>query len=185
MAVRPARVARDPPDRLPATRPGDRQAMMRCRVSRRRVVQVLEMVGVVAPPVDVHRIVEELGFEVIPFNFPKSIADVTFMEHEIKSIGVNATDPPTRQPFSVAHELSHYLQGHEAFYESKVHVEENRGLLNSHSRQEQEANEFAGELLMRLFLLRRDVTGSDLDVSELARRYQVSEQATWIQLFTA
>lgn len=157
--------------------------MMRYRESRRRAVQVLTMVGVDTPPVDVHRIAEELGFEVISFDFPKSIAGVTFIEQGVKSIGVNAKDPPTRQRFSIAHELGHYLHGHEAFDDSKVHVEENRGLLNSHNRQEQEANEFAAELLMPLFLLRQDITGPDLDVSELAQRYQVSEQAMWIQLF--
>lgn len=156
---------------------------MRYRESRRRAAQVLEMVGINAPPVDVHRIAEELGFDVIPFDFPKAVSGVTFIEGGVKSIGVNASDPPTRQRFSVAHELGHYLHGHESYDESKVHVEENRGFLNNHNRQEQEANEFAAELLMPLFLLRQDVTSPELDVAELARRYRVSEQAMWIQLF--
>ncbi len=156
---------------------------MRYRESRRRAVQVLEMVGVDTPPVDVHRIAKHLGFDVIPFDFPDSVSGVTFIEHGVKSIGVNAGHAPTRQRFSIAHEIAHYLHGHEAYDERKVHVEENRGFLNSHNRQEMEANEFAAELLMPLYLLRQEITGPELDVPALARRYQVSEQAMWIQLF--
>lgn len=157
--------------------------MMRYRESRRRAVQVLGMVAVDKPPVDVKRVAEELGFEIIPFSFPKSISGVTFIDGGAKSIGINVDDPPMRQRFSIAHELGHYLQGHEDYDDSKLHVQENRGLLNSHSRQEQEANEFAAELLMPLFLLRQDITSPNLDVPAFARRYQVSEQAMWIQLF--
>ncbi len=37
--------------------------------------------------------------------------------------------------------------------------------------------------LMPLYLLRQEITGPEPDVPALARRYQVSEQAMWIQLF--
>lgn len=157
--------------------------MMRYRESRRRAVQVLQMVGTDIPPVDVHRIAAELDFDVIPFDFPETVSGVTFIEQGVKSIGVNQLHASTRQRFSIAHELGHYLHGHEAYDRSRIHIEEGRGLLSSHDRQEQEANEFAAELLMPRFLLGMDITGSDLDVALLAKRYQVSEQAMWIQLF--
>lgn len=157
--------------------------MMRYRESRRRAVQVLHMVGADTPPVDVHRIAVELNFDVIPFDFPDIVSGVTFIEQGVKSIGVNRLHVSTRQRFSIAHELGHYLHGHEAYDKSRIHVEEGRGFLSSHNRQEQEANEFAAELLMPHFLLRMDVTGNELDVALLAKRYQVSEQAMWIQLF--
>jgi Zn-dependent peptidase ImmA (M78 family) len=108
---------------------------------------------------------------------------VTFIEPGVKSIGVNSAQPPTRRRFSIAHEIGHYLHGHEDYDESKVLVEERRGSLSAYDRQEQEANEFAAELLMPLFLLRQDVRGAEIDVPALGRRYQVSEQAMWIQLF--
>lgn len=156
---------------------------MRYRESRRRAIQVLQMVGVDAPPVDVHRVAKHLGFDVIPYDFPDSVSGVTFIEEGVKSIGVNRLQALTRQRFSIAHEMGHYLHGHEAYDASKVHVEENRGLLASHNRQEQEANEFAAELLMPHFLVRQEIIEPELDVPALARRYQVSEQAMWIQLF--
>lgn len=46
----------------------------------------------------------------------------------------------------------------------------------------QSDNEFAAELLMPELMLKNDVIGKELDVSFLARKYQVSEQALWIQL---
>jgi Zn-dependent peptidase ImmA (M78 family) len=48
--------------------------------------------------------------------------------------------------------------------------------------QENEANEFAAELLMPESFLRADLPQYGLDVPALAKRYRVSEQAMWIQL---
>ncbi len=63
--------------------------MIRSREARHRANQVLKMVGVTAPPVDVHGIAEFLGFTVIPFDFPDDVSGVTFIEGDVKSIGVN------------------------------------------------------------------------------------------------
>lgn len=54
--------------------------------------------------------------------------------------------------------------------------------MHSDNRQELEANEFAAELLLPATFLRRDVADYGLDVPALAKRYDVSEQAMWIQL---
>jgi Zn-dependent peptidase ImmA (M78 family) len=61
-------------------------------------------------------------------------------------------------------------------------VENRPTFLDPQNRQETEANEFASELLMPEPFLRRDVADAGLDVPALAKRYQVSEQAMWIQL---
>jgi Zn-dependent peptidase ImmA (M78 family) len=156
--------------------------MIRAREARNRARQLLKMAGVSAPPVDVHRIAEFLGFTVIPFGFPDSIHGVTYIEGTVRSIGINQREPPTRQRFSIAHEIGHFLSGHEAYDDTKTHVEDHPGWLSSHNRQEIEANEFAAELLMPEPFLRRDVAQAGLNVPTLARRYQVSEQALWIQL---
>jgi hypothetical protein len=39
------------------------------------------------------------------------------------------------------------------------------------------------EVPAEFFSLRQDITGPELNMPELAQRYQVSEQAMWIQLF--
>src|SRR5689334_21560848 len=122
--------------------------MIRSREARRKAREVLKMVGVSAPPVNVNEIVKFLGFDVISFEFPDSISGVTFIEGRVKSIGVNQSHARTRQRFSIAHELGHYLSGHEAYDHSKIHVEDHPGWLDPYNRQENEANEFAAELLM-------------------------------------
>ncbi len=156
--------------------------MIRSREARHRANQVLKMVGVVAPPVDVQAIAEFLGFTVIPFDFPDDVSGVTFIEGDVKSIGVNENHAQTRQRFSIAHELGHFLSGHESYDNDKLHVEDQGRFLHSDNRQELEANEFAAELLLPSSFLRRDVAECGLDVPALAKRYEVSEQAMWIQL---
>lgn len=158
--------------------------MIRSREARNRAGQVLKMVGTSGPPVDVEAIAKFLGFDVIPFDFPDTISGVTFIESDVKSIGVNANHAPTRQRFSIAHELGHYLAGHEAYDDSKIHVEDRPGWLNSHNRQEIEADEFAAEMLMPERFLRHDVAHHGLDAPTLAKLYRVSEQAMWIQLIS-
>ncbi len=104
------------------------------------------------------------------------------IEGDVKSIGVNAIHAQTRQRFSIAHELGHYLSGHEAYDDANIYIEDRPGWLNSHNRQEIEADEFAAELLMPERFLRRDVARHGLDMPALAKLYRVSEQAMWIQL---
>ncbi|MGI8854768.1 MAG: ImmA/IrrE family metallo-endopeptidase [Thermomicrobiales bacterium] len=157
--------------------------MIRSREARQRASQVLQMVGITTPPVDVERIATFLGFTVIPFDFPDAVSGLTFIEEGVKSIGVNAGQARVRQRFSIAHELGHYLSGHEAYDESRIRVEGQPDYVNAHGRQEIEANEFASELLMPRQMLERDILrAGELDVPVLAKRYQVSEQAMWIQL---
>jgi len=156
--------------------------MIRSRDVRNRAKQVIAMFNVTGPPVEVNEIARHLGFTVIPFEFPDEVSGVTFIEAGVKSIGVNSKHALTRQRFSVAHEIGHYLCGHEAYDGDKILVEETARMLNAHSHQEMEANEFAAELLMPVNWLRKDVGAIGLDVPALAKRYQVSEQAMWIQL---
>jgi Zn-dependent peptidase ImmA (M78 family) len=123
-----------------------------------------------------------LGFAVVEHEFPEEISAVTFIEEGVRAIGVNEDHPPVRRRFSVAHELGHFLNGPEPFDHSTTHVDTRPSYLNPHNRQEREADEFAAELLMPLPWLKQDVSVFGLDVPALARRYEVSEQAMWIQL---
>lgn len=156
--------------------------VIRSRQARNLAHEILRMAGVDSPPVDINGIAELLGFTIVPFDFPDSTAAVTFIEGDSKTIGVNSNHAPTRQRFSISHELGHYLSGHESYDHGKTHVENRPTFLDPQNRQEIEANEFASELLMPEVLLRRDAAQIGLDVSALAKRFVVSEQAMWIQL---
>jgi len=143
------------------------------------------MFGAEAPPVDVFEIARYLGFTVLEYAFPESTSGLTYIEGEIKTIGVNSSHAQTRKRFSVAHELGHYLNGHESYEGGAVGIDDRPSYLNPYNRQEQEANEFAAELLMPTDWIKADVADmgiAQLDAVRLARRYGVSEQAMWIQL---
>ncbi len=156
--------------------------MIQSPEARQRALQLLSMVNIREPPVDVDGIARFLGFIIIPYDFPNTVSGVTFIEGDVKSIGVNSSHAPTRQRFSAAHEIGHYLLGHDSYDEKKVYIDDRPSFLNPHNLQEMEANEFAAELLMPESFLRQDVAQYGLDASSLARRYLVSEQAMWIQL---
>ena len=140
------------------------------------------MVGLVEPPVPVEKIAERLGFAVLRFPFPDTTSGLTYIDQGIKSIGVNSNHAETRQRFSTAHELGHYLHGHEDYDHGKTHIDDRPTWLDPQNHLEVEADEFAAELLMPEHLLRLDLATFGLKVPALAKRYQVSEQAMWIQL---
>jgi Zn-dependent peptidase ImmA (M78 family) len=156
--------------------------MIRSREARKRAEQVLGAVGIIQPPVDVYRIAKFLGFEVYPFEFPDSTDGLTFIEDNIKTIGINSNHAPVRQRFSIGHELGHYLMGHENYDHGATYIEDRPSFMDPQHRQEVEANEFSAQLLMPPTMLKRDVSEVGLDSALLSKRYEVSEQAMWIQL---
>jgi Zn-dependent peptidase ImmA (M78 family) len=152
---------------------------------RDKAQNVLRMFGITAPPVDVERIAAELGFLVIPYDFPDDTAAVLFIEEGVKAIGVNRLHAHAQTRFSIAHELGHYLSGHEDFHhDSRLLVDRRTRRGGVQAQQEREADRFAAELLMPEVLLRADLAGAGgrIDAPALARRYGVTEQALWIQL---
>lgn len=157
--------------------------MIRSRLAREKAHNILIMFKIAAPPVNVIFIAGGLGFKVVPYDFPKTISAKIFVEGEIKAIGVNKNDPKVRQSFSVAHELGHYLSGQEDYsYEEKGIAGKEKVYLDPQHHDEEEADEFAAELLMPDFMLKKDVVEEKLDIPSLANKYGVSEQSMTIQL---
>ena len=106
-------------------------------------------------------------------------------------IGVESNQPETRQRFTIAHELGHFLL-HEG---DQVHVDRQfrlnyRSAKSSTAEdvEEIEANAFAAAILMPERLLRVDAGRLQFDIEdeeavrELAIRYNVSTQAMAIRL---
>lgn len=89
-------------------------------------------------------------------------------------IGYNSTKHPHRQRFTIAHEIGHYLMGH-----NKGNANFN---LDGTRPDEVEAKQFAAELLMPLPMLKQDLLEGVNDVKALARKYLVSEVAMWCRL---
>jgi len=79
------------------------------------------------------------------------------------TIAFNLERPWVRRRFTIAHEIGHYLLGHGGHDETNVHAEK-------------EANQFAGELLMPLAIIKVDYK-KDNDLDKLAEKYIVSKEA--------
>ena len=150
-----------------------------------QIESLLRMANITESPVDVHKIAELLGFSIIESDFPDNYSGEVFIEGKVKSIGVNKNQTKSRQRFTIAHELGHYLNAHENFEnEGEMLDELEFNFNNPLHRQEKEANSFASELLMPKEFLIKDLNEVGLDIDKLTEKYQVSEQAMWIRLTT-
>lgn len=157
--------------------------MIRSHLAREKAHNILSMYKIIDPPVDVVKVSKLLGFKVVLFDFPETLSAVVKIEGTKKIIAVNKNKPEVRQRFSIAHELGHYLSGHDNFsHERETFIDRDKKYLDPHHREEEEADEFAAELLMPEFMLKKDVFENKLDAAELAKKYSVSEQAVWLQL---
>lgn len=172
--------------------------MIRRKLIKARAAQVLADAGVKEAPVDVTSIARSLGVDVSYSPAEDSLSGFILRNDETGKtiIGVNSTQHPLRQRFTVAHEIGHYL----LHVKERVHVDRREGgyqvkLRNPASStgtnvEEMEANLFAAELLMPEKFLREDLAGYDhLDIfetdpllDELKRKYQVSGRALTIRL---
>lgn len=158
--------------------------MIRYPDARAKANSLLTMFSIATRPVDVELIATKLGFKVVPYDFPDTMsAVVRIYEDGQKVIGVNKNQAEVRQRFSLAHELGHYLMGHENFSHDQIVIDPERKYQDPNFLMEQEADEFAAELLMPAYLLKEDLRDNEnaLAIAKLANRYKVSEQAMWIQ----
>lgn len=92
-----------------------------------------------------------------------------------KYIAINANHSKTRQRFTLAHELGHYLLGHAAGAFQDVASNS----IKSNNPVEQEADEFAAELLVPSQVLKK-MPLSSIDI--LASHFFVSKEVLTIQL---
>lgn len=162
--------------------------------ARRRASAILEKAGINKPPVSLERVTSLLGLYV---HYEPYAGQLSGMIHRLSNgatvVGVNSLHPRTRQRFTIAHEIGHFI-----LHKSEtLHVDEffpfakrDQKSSSAEDTREIEANQFAAELLMPSKLLKADIQGlfGDLDfesskaIKKLAKRYGVSEQAMTIRL---
>lgn len=145
---------------------------------RENIRHILNKLDIQSPPVPVDKVAELFSIKVVPYSkFPDSISGTIIQQHDLNAIGINSNHASVRQRFSVAHELGHFLLGHDS---TKI-IDDT---FDVPTDKEQQANKFAAELLMPFDLLKNDIESHahEYDIPALARRYEVSEQAMSIRL---
>lgn len=148
--------------------------------NREKAMSILKMAKISDSPVDVAKVASVLGFRVIQYPFPDKLKGKVTVVNGVKVIGVNKNHPSSLQRYTIAHELGHYLNGHEHY--EKDSTESENPYYDHYFQQEREADLFAAELLMPKEYLEKDLTKIGIDIQKLIEKYEVSEQALWIRL---
>ncbi len=142
---------------------------------RKKARQIVKEAKIVGPPVILRKIIDFLGKEfdidVIKADFKGEYDGITITIGNSHTLGFDENSPINRKRFSIAHELGHIVLGH-------TNGENKDYDFESKNCREQEANEFAAELLVPYEFLKKDIN-SGVSVKELTSKYYVSEQMLW------
>lgn len=153
--------------------------------AERHAIVVLEEAGVTNLPVPVGEIAISRGADVTYEAYEGEVSGMLYRFDDHAVIGVNSTHAPTRQRFTVAHEIGHLEmhKGQPLFIDRFARVNWRNGESNN---EEIEANQFAAELLMprefvareveRMLEKRRAIDARTL-AAQLAKTFEVSPQA--------
>ena len=157
--------------------------------------RLLENSGMKTAPIDVDRLAELQGIDVIYEDLARDTSGILIRRPDGRRyIGVNELHSNTRRRFSVADELGHAIlhfddnhpEETEAVVDRPLEVMFRDGLASQGSNKlEIDANAFAAELLMPcelvegrlLTALQTNVISIDYVVDELAAQFEVSPQA--------
>lgn len=167
---------------------------VRRRYIRQVVERLLEMHAKGRPPTRIDLIARACGAKIAYVPAEAGLSGFLLRRPGAEGviIGINQADTLTRQRFTIAHELGHFfLHAPEELHVDRASSVFLRNLKSSEGvdEKEMEANLFAAELLMPREWLQSDLTqmghfdvGSESQLRELARRYEVSPQAMTIRL---
>jgi len=137
-------------------------------------------------PVNVATVASKFGLAVYEANLPPGVSGMLVHDEKYKTESgfvcfVDKNEPVTRQRFTAAHEIGHFLLHREQIGD---HHEDNY-LLRSEgfsSRQEIDANRFAADLLMPRDLIAKHMSEGQCTVEELSNCFNVSRIAMGIRL---
>jgi Zn-dependent peptidase ImmA (M78 family) len=153
--------------------------------AEQKAIDVLADAGIRDVPVPVDEIAISLGADLTYEAYDGDVSGMIYRFDDHAVIGVNSTHAPTRQRFTVAHEIGHYTMhgGQPMFIDRFARVNWRNGESN---KEETEANQFAAELLMPREFVAREVERAikkrrtidpQMLAAQLAKVFEVSAQA--------
>lgn len=135
--------------------------------------RVLKTLGITRPAVDVHDVARRLGIVVKEPPVHPVAGEITSTENSAL-VQLNGIEPPVRRRFTLAHEIGHLLLHPSGRRFRDVTFEGNP--------EESEANQFAADLLMPLWMLDAYASAYGNNVAMLAKTFAVSQHAMQIQV---
>lgn len=155
------------------------------------VERILQQNHLTKPPIPLPKIAARFGVNLASSELDNSISGFLYREkNQSVVIAVNDSHPQTRQRFSIAHELGHFILNHQGtFFINRGAINFRNSLSSSgEDKLEREANAFAAELLMPEIFLKKDIKNATISLGELERleeladKYQVSVGAMTFRL---
>ena len=146
------------------------------QLAQSKAESLLSELGYTSPPISPVVIANHLGLTIVEAEMPENLKTIAgFLDMESKTIVINQADPTTRQAFTIAHEIGHYVM-HKDFIEEnpkEYKILYRDPLLNVKVPIEQEANCFAANLLVPMDILKQYEKFPDSALSVL---FQVSQE---------
>lgn len=150
-------------------------------VPRKTPSEILSILNITAPPVNLNRITFACGVEVQTWDVDDSISGLVVVIEGHTTIVVNKYQSATQKRFAIAHELGHLWLGHYPRLEIAVNF---NGISKSamDPAMEYQADQFARGLLMPEEWLRYHWHQNAGDLEGIAKLYDVGLQSLWVRL---
>jgi Zn-dependent peptidase ImmA (M78 family) len=160
------------------------------KLIKERAAELLRESGSATVPVPLDKIATHLGVNIKYYPYEGELAGMIAKVADGAVVGVNSLHPRTRQRFTIAHEIGHFvLHSFDVHIDTGFRVKKRDGTSSlAIDPDEIEANRFAAELLMPADELLTDLIERDVDIEDdddiksLADKYQVSRQAMALRI---
>lgn len=164
----------------------------------KKAYELLEKFGVMSFPIKIEVVARKLGIIIIREPMGDEVSGFLLFKNSMPIIGVNSSQHPNRQRFTIAHEIGHYILGHKSnglVIDDNVNIHhgaifrkhDSTAINKSH---EVEANVFAAALLMPENILKERLAqlkeegmdilsekGEERAITKLAKDFKVSKMA--------
>ncbi|MCA6067090.1 ImmA/IrrE family metallo-endopeptidase [Chryseobacterium sp. RG1] len=159
----------------------------------KKALEVLNSLETLEAPIPIKSIIKSFGIKLSPYDLGEDVSGVLVIDNDNCKIGYNSTESYSRQRFTLAHELGHYIlhknKQQEVFVDNITYMFRKTSSKNKDYKIEMEANQFAAAILMPKSLIEKELEKLDDGfvndhnlISELSKKFKVSQIAMTYRL---